>query len=280
MIGVASVYSMTRLSWDSIWDAAAADAAAGPNNVLVCIYLNGGNDGLNTIVPVSSAQYSAYVVQARQHRPRARSLQRRECRHDRDGWDRRRARVRQPRRRPAAATTATPRGSTRSTAMARAVPARTSRCSRPPITRHRTCPTSRAATTGSRALLQELQTGWLGRWLDNYGSTANPLQAISLDSSLSKQIRTSKAPVCAIEDLNGTSFQIQNTSFNVNNLVASLAAVPAGPRQRRVAARPLDLRRDRERVEPAPRPERRRDRQRVSAELRSRRASCSSPPRC
>ena len=61
MIGVASVYSMTRLSWDSIWDAAAADAAAGPNNVLVCIYLNGGNDGLNTIVPVSSGQYSAYV---------------------------------------------------------------------------------------------------------------------------------------------------------------------------------------------------------------------------
>ena len=36
--------------------------------------------------------------QARQHRPRARSLQWRECRHDRDGWDRRRARVRQPRR--------------------------------------------------------------------------------------------------------------------------------------------------------------------------------------
>ncbi len=57
---------------------------------------------------------------------------------------------------------------------------------------------------------------------------SNPLQAISLDSSLSKQIRGSKAPVCAIESLTGASFQIQNTGFNANNLVASLAAVPVG----------------------------------------------------
>ena len=56
--------------------------------------------------------------------------------------------------------------------------------------------------------LQQMQTGWLGRWLDNYGSMDNPLQAISLDSSLSKQIRSNKAPVCAIENLNGASFTI------------------------------------------------------------------------
>ena len=30
--------------------------------------------------------------------------------------------------------------------------------------------------------LQKMQTGWLGRWLDTYGSQVNPLQAISLDS--------------------------------------------------------------------------------------------------
>ena len=46
--------------------------------------------------------------------------------------------------------------------------------------------------------LQKMQTGWLGRWLDAYGSQDNPLQAISLDSALSKQIRSAKAPVCAI----------------------------------------------------------------------------------
>ena len=77
--------------------------------------------------------------------------------------------------------------------------------------------------------LEELQTGWLGRWLDAYGSTSNPLQAISLDSRLSKQIRTAEAPVCAIEDLTGTASRSQNTSVNANAQVAQLAAVPAQP---------------------------------------------------
>jgi hypothetical protein len=46
--------------------------------------------------------------------------------------------------------------------------------------------------------LQKMTTGWLGRWLDLYGSPDNPLQAVSLDSSISKQIRTVKAPVSAV----------------------------------------------------------------------------------
>ena len=46
--------------------------------------------------------------------------------------------------------------------------------------------------------IAQVQTGWLGRWLDTYGSPSNPLQAVSLDNSLSKQIRTSTAPVCAL----------------------------------------------------------------------------------
>ena len=228
MIGVASVYSMTRLSWDSIWDAAAADAAAGPNNVLVCIYLNGGNDGLNTIVPVSSAQYSAYVSKRGNI-----------------------ARALGPSSGGSVGTTVM--GGTGG-ALAFANPGVSGGGNNGDSKGFDTLYGDGSGGAGSdlavfpatdyqppnlshfesrdywfAGALQELQTGWLGRWLDNYGSTANPLQAISLDSSLSKQIRTSKAPVCAIEDLNGTSFQIQNTSFNVNNLVASLAAVPAGP---------------------------------------------------
>ena len=60
---MASIYSMTRLSQESIWDAAAADAAQPAGKSLVCIYLNGGNDGLNMIVPVASNQYAGYVNQ-------------------------------------------------------------------------------------------------------------------------------------------------------------------------------------------------------------------------
>jgi len=39
-------------------------------------------------------------------------------------------------------------------------------------------------------------------WDDTYGSQVNPLQAISLDSSLSKQIRSARAPVCGEPGMN------------------------------------------------------------------------------
>ena len=47
------------------------------------------------------------------------------------------------------------------------------------------------------------KTGWLGRWIDEYGSDTNPLQAISIDTALSKSIRTSVNPVCAISGAAG-----------------------------------------------------------------------------
>ena len=37
--------------------------------------------------------------------------------------------------------------------------------------------------------LQKMATGWLGRWLDLYGSADNPLQAVSIDSSRSRSAR-------------------------------------------------------------------------------------------
>ena len=37
---------------------------------------------------------------------------------------------------------------------------------------------------------RNVKTGWLGRWIDRNGSDTNPLQAISIDTALSKSIRT------------------------------------------------------------------------------------------
>jgi uncharacterized protein (DUF1501 family) len=77
--------------------------------------------------------------------------------------------------------------------------------------------------------LQMMQTGWLGRWLDNYGSKVNPLQAISLDSNLSKQIRSASAPVCALQNLGGVDFDVPNVAgSNPNNEISKLAAVATG----------------------------------------------------
>jgi uncharacterized protein (DUF1501 family) len=74
-------------------------------------------------------------------------------------------------------------------------------------------------------------TGWLGRWLDKYGSPVNPLQAVSIDNSLSKQIRTSSAPVCALQNLRGARFDmpgIDRQTIDPTQVMQTLAGVPVG----------------------------------------------------
>lgn len=227
-IGMASIYSAAHLTWESIWDAAAAQADQPQQTALVCIYLNGGNDGLNAIVPISPSQYSGYMA--------ARSNI---------------ARVLGPSSGSQVGTTVMPgTGST----LAFANPLVSGAANNGDVKGLDTLYGDGSGGTGSNlavfpaadysppdlshfdsrdywfaGALEELETGWLGRWLDKYGSSTNPLQAISLDSSLSKQIRTASAPVCAIADLNSTSFQIAGTSVDANAQVAGLAAVPADP---------------------------------------------------
>src|ERR1700712_3654747 len=65
--GVASVYGAKTLGFEQIWESVAEAAEAGPNNALVLIYLAGGNDGLNIVMPNGASsdptvveQYNAY----------------------------------------------------------------------------------------------------------------------------------------------------------------------------------------------------------------------------
>jgi uncharacterized protein (DUF1501 family) len=223
-VGIASIYSAARLTWESVWDAAAANAAVPMQRSVVCIYLNGGNDGLNAIVPVS--QYSAYQS------ARANI-----------------ARVIGPSGSGTVGTTVMPgTGGT----LAFANPLVSGQGNNGDTKGLDTLFGDGSGGAGSdlaifpatdytppdlshfesrdywfAGALEQLQTGWLGRWLDVNGSATNPLQAVSLDSSLSKQIRTASAPVCAIEDLTTTSFQIAGAAdLNANAQVSALAAVP------------------------------------------------------
>jgi uncharacterized protein (DUF1501 family) len=224
-IGIASVYSAAHLTWESIWNAAAASAAAGPQNVLVCIYLQGGNDGLNTIVPVG--EYSAY------QRARANI-----------------ARANQP---TSGGGQVGVWAMPNSSSLAFANPCVSGAGNNGDVKGFDTLYGDGSGGAGSdlavfpaadyqppdlshfdsrdywfAGALEQLNTGWLGRWLDLYGSSSNPLQAISLSSSLSKQIRTVSAPVCAISGLGSTAFELQGTRVNANAQIANLAAVPFG----------------------------------------------------
>ena len=51
-------------------------------------------------------------------------------------------------------------------------------------------------------------TGWLGRWLDHAGNKDNPLQGISMDSTLSPVLRSGSSPVAAVSSPDDAQFWI------------------------------------------------------------------------
>ena len=242
-IGMASIYSAAHLSWEAVWDAASARAAAPANEtVLVCIYLNGGNDGLNAIVPVSSSQYSGYVSQRSNI-----------------------ARVLGPSSGGRVGTTVM--GGTGQT-LAFANPLVSGSGNNGASAGLDTLYGDGSGGPGSdlaifpaadyqpanlshfesrdywfAGALEEMQTGWLGRWLDRYGSKNNPLQAVSIDTALSKSILSETAPVCAISNLTDTSFQLSGESANQD--IAKLAGVRASRNNVSLEASSGHLRRDR-----------------------------------
>jgi uncharacterized protein (DUF1501 family) len=235
--GVASVYAVTKLPWDQIWEAAAAEAAGNPARKIVLIYLQGGADGLNMFVPADDTGWGVY--------------------------DSLRGNIARTR---AASTSLTDVGST--------VMGNTGNLlgfANPLLsggTNNQLYPGISGTALGLDTVygdgsggagsnlaifpaadynppnlshfdsrdfwfagaLSKLTTGWLGRWLDAEGSRTNPLQAISLDSSLSKQIRTSLAPVCALDGIDGIQFRVNNVSSSMNLQINGLAGVAASSR--------------------------------------------------
>ena len=96
--GMASIYGAKELGWDAIWESVAA-ANAAEEKCLVLLYLAGGNDGLNVLIPERSRRLGVLPGRAAGDPPHARSGLRHSPRlaaAARPG--RRRARVRQPRR--------------------------------------------------------------------------------------------------------------------------------------------------------------------------------------
>jgi uncharacterized protein (DUF1501 family) len=229
VLGFAAVYGATQLSFEQVWEAAVAEAAEPMQRSLVVLYLNGGNDGLNCFVPTSGPEYARYQTL----RPTiARVLG--------DGTG------------AAVGTTVMP-GTGDSLAFANKLVSGTGADRNGDTRGFDTLYGDGSGGPGSdlaiipaadylpanrshfesrdfwfAGALSQMQTGWLGRWLDAYGSKSNPLQAVSIDSNLSKQIRSATAPVCALEGLSGVGFGVPGISGDVNAEIGRLAAVPAG----------------------------------------------------
>src|SRR4051812_43438471 len=227
VLGFAAVYGATQLSFEDVWEPAVAQAAEPMGKSLVVIYRNGGNDGLSCFVPQSAPEFAQYKTL----RPTI-------------------ARALGPGTAAAVGTTVMP-GASGALGFSNKLVSGTGADQNGDTKGFDTLYGDGTGGPGSdlaiipaadynppnrshfesrdywfAGALSQLQTGWLGRWLDAYGSTSNPLQAVSLDSNLSKQIRSATAPVCALEGLQGVGFGVPGVTGDVNSEVGKLAAVP------------------------------------------------------
>src|SRR4051794_34773394 len=59
--GAASIYAAHELGWEQVWESVAAAAEAPQKTCVVLLYLAGGNDGLNILLPSGGEDYQAYA---------------------------------------------------------------------------------------------------------------------------------------------------------------------------------------------------------------------------
>ncbi len=215
----AAVYAATQIDWTQALEAA---AQGDPDRKLCMIFLNGGNDGLQTMVPL--AEYDTYLAKrtnlARLNGPGNGSRVgtvpvagtggahgwAEVCMANTNGS-------------PGGFDTLWGDGSGGAGADLAVFPAADYT---PPNRSH-----FDSRDFWFQGSLEKLDTGWLGRWLDLYGSPDNPLQAISIGSRISKQIRSKSAPVSAVQTLSRTGFRVRRVYDGLVNVTEQMAPVSA-----------------------------------------------------
>ncbi|GAC1438639.1 MAG: DUF1501 domain-containing protein [Solirubrobacteraceae bacterium] len=238
--GVASVYGPRLLKWESVWESAAA-AASAPDRVLVVIYLAGGQDGLNVVPPGGGTDYSTYVAKRPViHRGQGATVAGRVGSQPMPGSGGLLSFAN-----PVVSSAGGGDNGDANFGFERlygdGLGGPGSNLAVMPATDYLPANLSHFTSSdywfGGR-LVEPFTTGWLGRWLDLYGSPSNPLQGISLGSSLSKTIRTAAVPVCTISSLAALGFALRRGGYgspggdpaavDANAVVSQLAGLPVG----------------------------------------------------
>src|SRR3954453_18896967 len=240
--GLATVYGTKELVWDQVWDSVAAAAEAPAQNALVLIYLAGGNDGLNVIMPNGqstdttvqqhwSAYQDARPFIGRQAGPSGTKV------------------GSTPLQGPGDATHLAFANSTVSGAANNgdanfgfdtlygdgALNSHLAVMPAVDALNYNLSHFDNSDIWFEASYDLNTKTGWLGRFIDKSGNADNPLQAISIDTALSKSIRTLTNPVCAISSLPMAGFNLaanappsgSPSTPNGNLEISKLAAVPA-----------------------------------------------------
>jgi uncharacterized protein (DUF1501 family) len=82
------------------------------------------------------------------------------------------------------------------------------------------------------ATSEGMRTGWLGRYLDRTGSADNPLQGLSLESRLQPALATARMPVASLDGPDRYSFWTRNVwgevETRMHEAIGSLGALPTG----------------------------------------------------
>ena len=245
--GFASVYAAKELAWDQVWNAVAEAHDAPRQNALVLIYLAGGNDGLNVVMPngysadsTAAAQWAAY----RTARPTI----------GRDVVAGAKIKVT-----PLKGVGYAPNLAFANTTVSGLDTAADTFNNDPKYgfdtlygdgldnSNLAVMP----AVDGLNYNLSHFdnsdiwfeasydlnnKTGWLGRWIDRNGSDSNPLQAISIDTALAKEIRTLNKPVCAISSLPMAGFKLNSSGYGGANGLDSMRCWRTG--RARISVRP------------------------------------------
>ena len=175
--------AMPRLGARGVLEAAAAQAAADPNGrILVSIYLDGGNDGLNTLAPIGDPRYPQ--LRSRIGLSPAATLA--VAGHPEFGWHPSLGGLKQ----------------LYDAGKVAVLPAVD--YAKPDQSHFNSQIYWRTGVVGQTFD----RTGWLGRTIDAIGTTDNPLQAISMGWGLDPILLSRRAPVATVFDPAGFGFYI------------------------------------------------------------------------